>query len=81
MSTLRVNKLVNLNDDGPVEFTSGATLPSGKTILDSSGNNKIVINSSGVVTATSFIGNGSGVTSIPGDGVPKSKAVALTIIL
>lgn len=81
MSSLRVNKIVNLNDNGPVEFTKGAILPSGKTISDSSGGSKIVINTTGVVTATSFFGDGSNVTSIPGGGATKSKALALTIIL
>ena len=39
MSTLRVNKLVNLNDDGPVEFRTGLTVPSGQPV-----NGSLVIN-------------------------------------
>jgi|DEB19_MinimDraft_3_1074340.scaffolds.fasta_scaffold35654_3 hypothetical protein len=85
MSTLRVNKIVNLNDNGPVEFTKGATLPSGKTIEDTSGNSKIVINSSGIVTATAFFGDGSNITGITTTGgggqITKNKALALSIIL
>lgn len=85
MSTLRVNKIVNLNDNGPVEFTKGATLPVGKTIEDTSGNNKIVINSSGIVTATAFSGDGSNVTGITTTGgggqITKNKALAFSIIL
>ena len=74
MSTLRVNKVVNYNDDGPVEFTKGVEVPVGQSI---SGN----INIAGVVTATSFVGSGIGITSlgVPGE-VRTSKAIALTII-
>ena len=32
MSNLRVNKITNYADDGPVEFSSGLTVPSGKTL-------------------------------------------------
>lgn len=81
MSTLRVNKIVNLNNDGPIEFTKGVTVPSGQKITDGTGNEKIVINSVGVVTATSFVGSGENVTSIPGNGIPKGKALALSLIL
>ena len=74
MSTLRVNKISNLNDNGPVEFTKGVEVPVGQSI---SGN----INIAGVVTATSFVGSGIGITSlgVPGE-VRISKAIALTII-
>ena len=71
MSSLRVNKITNLNDNGPVEFSKGFEVPSGQTI---DGN----INISGVVTATSFIGLGIGIT-VPGS-VSVSKAIALTFI-
>jgi hypothetical protein len=71
MSTLRVNKITNLNDNGPIEFSKGVEVPSGQTI---DGN----INISGVVTATSFIGAGIGIT-IAGS-VSVSKSIALTFI-
>ena len=81
MSSLRVNKIVNLNDNGPVEFSKGATLPAGKTISDSTGSSRIQINTVGVVTASSFYGDGSNITNVSGGGVAKGKALALTIIL
>jgi hypothetical protein len=89
MSSLRVNKIVNLNDNGPVEFSKGATLPAGQVI-----NGQIVINSSGivtspslavsnmnltgVVTATTFVGSGIGLTGLP--GTPNGKGIAFTLI-
>ena len=74
MSTLRVNKIVNYNDNGPVEFTKGVTIPAGKTI-----DGNLTINTVGVVTASAFYGEGINVTNIP--GIPKSKSVALVFIL
>lgn len=89
MSSLRVNKIVNYNDDGPVQFSQGATLPSGQTI-----NGDIVINTTGIVTSTSlvvngnmnvgvvtassFSGNGYGLTNVP--GTLSGKGIALTLI-
>lgn len=90
MSTLRVNKLVNLNDDGPVEFTTGLTVPSGQPVngslvINTSGivtsTNLVISNDitvSGVVTASSFVGDGSNLTSVPGTSV--SKGIAFTLI-
>ena len=74
MSTLRVNKVVNYNDDGPVEFTKGVILPAGQSLNGD-------INITGVVTATSFVGSGIGITTlgVPGES-STSKAIALTII-
>jgi hypothetical protein len=74
MSTLRVNKISNFNDDGPVEFTKGVEVPAGQSL---NGN----INITGVVTATSFVGSGIGITTlgVPGE-VFNSKAIALIII-
>ena len=74
MSTLRVNKIVNLNDNGPVEFSKGVVLPANQNI---EGN--VVFNCSGVVTATTFSGSGAGITSLP--GVPNGKAIAFTLIV
>jgi hypothetical protein len=76
MSTLRVNKISNLNDNGPVEFTKGVEVPVGATINVGGG-----INVTGIVTATSFVGSGIGITTlgVPGE-VNISKSIALTII-
>jgi hypothetical protein len=90
MSTLRVNKIVNLNDDGPVEFTKGVEVPSGQTIngdvqINTTGivtSTSLIVsgdmNLSGVVTATSFSGSGSLLTGVP--GTPNGKAIAFTLI-
>lgn len=89
MSTLRVNKITNLNDDGQVLLNSGLVVPSGHTI---SGN--VVINTSGVATITSlvseninitgimtstfFYGNASNLSNLP--GVSNSEAIAYNLI-
>lgn len=71
MSTLRVNKITNSAGTGAVEFTKGVSIPSGQTI---SGN----VSLSGVCTATSFKGDGSGL-SVTG-GVTNSKMFAINLI-
>ena len=90
MSSLRVNKIVNLNDNGPVEFSTGATIPSGQTIsgdivISTTGivtSTSLVVTSdmnlSGVVTASSFQGSGIGLTNVP--GTPNGKGIAFTLI-
>lgn len=76
MSTLRVNKITNVNDDGPIEFTKGAILSQNQQITPES----IKINSVGVMTASVFYGRGENVVNI-GGGISKSKSLALTFIL
>jgi hypothetical protein len=90
MSSLRVNKIVNLNDDGPVEFSQGAELPAGQVIdgevvINSSGivtSTSLSVNGnmnlSGVITATTFVGSGIGLTGVP--GTPNGKGIAFTLI-
>ena len=89
MPRLRVNSIVNRSDDGAIELTHGASFPSG-TLLTVNSNANItgvatigIITStnmnSGFVTATSFRGDGSQITSLP--TVSPSKAIALKIIL
>lgn len=89
MSSLRVNKVVNYNDNGPVQFSQGAIIPSGQTItgdviINTTGivtSTTLVVNGNmnvGVVTANSFSGNGSGLTNVP--GTSNSKAIAFTLI-
>jgi len=90
MSSLRVNKIVNLNDDGPVEFSTGATIPSGQTldgdiVINTAGivtSTSLVVTSgmnlSGVVTASSFRGAGINLTNVP--GTPNGKGIAFTLI-
>tara|TARA_B100000035_G_scaffold46191_1_gene34932 strand:+ start:1298 stop:1531 length:234 start_codon:yes stop_codon:yes gene_type:complete len=76
MSSLRVNKIVNVADDGPVEFTKGLTVPTGKII-----DGDIVISTVGVVTANSFSGPGTGITTFGvTNEINNAKAIAYTLI-
>ena len=59
MAKIKVNSVVNFQDDGAPELTRGATIPAGQT-LDVTGD----VNVTGVVTATNFVGNGSGLTQL-----------------
>ncbi len=77
MSTLRVNKITNLNDDGPVEFTKGVILPANQSITPEG----LVINTAGIMTATTFSGVGYGITTFGVAGeISNSRAIALTLI-
>jgi|TARA_R100000030_G_scaffold5764_1_gene3941 hypothetical protein len=90
MSNLRVNKITNYADDGPVEFSSGLTVPSGKTLdgtinINSTGivtSTSLVVsqglNLSGVATAASYVGSGIGLTGVP--GTPNGKGIAFVLI-
>jgi hypothetical protein len=90
MSTLRVNKIVNYNDDGPVEFSSGASFSSTESINGDFSINSVGIitstsltvnngmNLSGVVTSASFSGKGINLTNVP--GTPNGKGIAFVLI-
>jgi hypothetical protein len=90
MSKIKVNSLVNKNEDGAVEFTRGAVIPSGQE-LKVNGNvnisgiatisniNVTNANISGVITATSFVGDGSNLTNLP--TVSSGKIIAYKRIL
>ena len=90
MSNLRVNKITNYADDGPVELSSGLTVPTGKTLdatinINTSGivtSSTLVVsqglNLSGVATATSYVGSGIGLTGVP--GTPNGKGIAFVLI-
>jgi len=90
MARLRVNSIVNRNDNNAVTLSYGATIPSGQ-LLNVQGNVNISgiatvgfltaknANVTGVITATSFVGSGSGLTNVP--VVSASKSIALKIIL
>jgi len=90
MSKIKVNRITNKNEDGGVELTLGATIPSGKQlnvtggvnvtgILTATNYNTTNINVTGIVTASSFSGNGSQLTSLP--SVSNGKMVAYKYIL
>ena len=90
MARLNVNTITDRNDSGAPELTYGATLPSGSkltvngninltgvsTIGILSATNAVII---GVVTATSFRGDGSQLTGV--QSVGPSKSIALKIVL
>ena len=59
MSVLRVNQITNKDDDGAVEFSEGLTFASNTTISGAGG-----INLTGIVTATSFVGDGSNLIGV-----------------
>ena len=75
MSVLRVNKITNRTDDGPVELSKGLTIAVENPITDVNGNNAIQVSAAGVVTATSFIGNGAGITGLSGPSKGNSIAI------
>ena len=90
MARLNVNTITDRNDSGAPELTYGATLPSGSkltvngninltgvsTIGILSATNAVII---GVVTATSFRGDGSQLTGV--QSVDPSKSIALRFII
>ena len=89
---IKSDSIVSSNGSGPVELSYGASLPSG-TQLNIQGDVNISatgistveflsvtnVNASGVVTATSFVGDGSGLTAVP--SVSASKSIALRYII
>ena len=90
MARLRVNTITDRNNIGPPSLTYGASFPSGSQLniqgdINVAGISTVEflsatsINASGIVTATSFVGDGSGLTAIP--SVSASKSIALKILL
>jgi len=69
MSTLKVDQISNKNDSGAPNFSQGIVVSPGFALTCSGG-----MNISGVVTATSFSGDASNMTNIP--GTTASKALA-----
>lgn len=90
MSVLRVNQIANESGAGAVEFTRGATFPASQNFSDID----MIINTTGIVTATSFystsganvvgimtgtfVGNGFNITNPP--GTPVAKVIGLHLI-
>lgn len=71
MSTLRVDQITNEAGTGAVEFSQGVSIPAGKTITGD-------ISLTGIVTATTFVGSGAGLTAP--SGVSNVKMIALNLI-
>ena len=74
MSTLKVNFLTNKHLDGSPLFTKGLTVASGYALTCSGG-----VNITGIVTATSFSGDGSNLVNLT--VINAGKAVAIKYIL
>lgn len=74
MPEIKVDRLVNRNDDGAPELSKGAVIPSGQIINGAGG-----ISVTGIITASSFSGSGSGLTNL--SVASPSKAIALKFIL
>ena len=76
MSVVRVSTLVNQGKNAPPNFSKGLTISGGQTIF---GN----VNVTGVCTATTFAGDGSGITNLPGfeNGINLPKSYAMFIVL
>jgi len=71
MSTLRVDQITNEAGTGAVEFSQGVSIPTGKTITGD-------ISLTGIVTATTFVGDGIGMT-VSGSAT-NSKVFAINFI-
>lgn len=74
MSKIKVDSISNKTDDGAPELTYGAIIPSGQQFTVN-GN----VNVSGIITASSFSGNGSGLTGLR--IATPSKAIAYQYII
>lgn len=71
---LRVDTIESFDPVGPSIAPYGLIVPSGMTISSSGGVNVV-----GILSSTSFAGNGAGITGIP--ATTTAKAIALTIII
>lgn len=74
MPQIKVDRVVNKNDTGAPELARGATIPSGQ-IISGSGS----INVTGIVTATTFVGSGLGISGI--SVTTQGKAIGMKKIL
>ena len=88
-SQIRVDSITDLNGNGPTTLPYGASLPSGSGFniqgnINVSGISTVGILSvtnasvSGIVIASSFVGDGSQLTGV--QSVSSSKSIALAII-
>ena len=89
-SQIRVDSITDLNGTGATQLTYGATLPSGSRLnvqgnVNISGVSTVGLLSatnasvSGIVTASNFVGDGSGLSNIT--TVSVSKSIALKYII
>ena len=73
-SKIKVDSIEAYEPLGPVVVSYGATVPSGQQFSVNGG-----VNIVGVVTASSFVGDGSTLTNIP--VATQGKAIALSFII
>jgi len=89
MSRIKVNSIVNRFDTGAPIFPYSAVIPPGGTLTVNGSINTVGVSTlqsiqadtvlSQTITATSFVGDGSGLTGLP--TVNQSKVVALKMII
>lgn len=90
MSSINVDNIVNRSDDAAPSLIGGANIPGNVEFKVTGGINysgvstigsikAVGTNVSGILTASSFIGNGSGITNLP--VVSEPKAIALRNLL
>jgi hypothetical protein len=72
-SQIQVNKITGRNGNDPVIIAYGASVTSGQ-VFSVEGD----VNISGIVTATNFVGNGSGLTGF--NIATNTRAIGLSII-
>ena len=88
-SQIRVDSITDLNGTGPVELLYGGSFPSGSKLTVNGDVNITGVSTVGfltaanasiigIVTATSFVGDGSGLTGV--QSVGESKSIAFAII-
>lgn len=74
MSRIRVNSIVNKDDTGGPTFTKGAKVPAGQIFKVEGG-----VSVAGIVTANSFVGDGSALTNL--STITAARTFALSIVL
>lgn len=73
MTQIRVDSIQAASPSGPVVISYGATMPSSGIITGAGG-----INVTGIITASSFSGSGSGLTNL--SIATQGKTIAFTLI-
>ena len=75
MSKLRVDSITNANADGSVTLLRGATVPSGQALVVFGD-----MNVTGIITATTFLGDGSNLSSIGGSPTSIAQTFAWSFL-
>jgi hypothetical protein len=75
MSKINVDTIVNKTDSGPPTFTRGFTVGAGYALTAFGG-----VTIDGTVTATSFVGDGSGITNLPVSSAGKLLAIKRILV-